>query len=115
MAADPTHAAPVPASVESHSPSGKPGELGKTPPGEGVAPLLPGEATAGFTPVSPVSPVSPVPLDPEIAQWVTTLDDDAREFFEERAGIREFDGGIPRKDAEAEAQQDVLRWLRQHR
>ncbi len=32
-----------------------------------------------------------------------TLDDDAREFFEERAGIMEFDGGLPRAEAEQAA------------
>lgn len=40
------------------------------------------------------------PLDAATAVWVETLDDDAREFFEERAGIAEFDGGMSRLDAE---------------
>jgi pentose-5-phosphate-3-epimerase len=31
------------------------------------------------------------------------LDDDAREFFEERAAIMEFDGGLKRIEAELEA------------
>lgn len=53
----------------------------------------------------------PIPIDPDIATWVTTLNEDAREFFEERAAIREYDGGMSRKDAEAEARDDVLRWL----
>lgn len=53
----------------------------------------------------------PTPLDPDIACWVAGLDDDAREFFEERAGIREFEGGLTRRDAEAEAKDDVVRWL----
>ena len=36
---------------------------------------------------------------------------DAREHFEERAAIREFDGGAPRDEAEALAVGDVaLRW-----
>ena len=33
-------------------------------------------------------------------EWLETLDDDAREFFEERAGIAQFDGGMSRLDAE---------------
>ena len=36
-------------------------------------------------------------------EWLKTLDDDAREFFEERAGIMEFDGGLPRTEAELAA------------
>ena len=40
------------------------------------------------------------PLDAATAVWVETLDDDARKFFEERAGIAEFDGGMSRLDAE---------------
>lgn len=40
------------------------------------------------------------PLDATTAIWVETLDDDAREFFEERAGIAEFDGGMSRLNAE---------------
>lgn len=56
--------------------------------------------------------VHPVPLDPVIAEWIAALDDDAREFFHERAGIREFDGGLSRLDAESAAREDVERWLR---
>ena len=29
-----------------------------------------------------------------LAEWLETLDDDAREYFEERAAILEFDGGL---------------------
>jgi hypothetical protein len=36
-----------------------------------------------------------------------------REFFEERAAIREFDGGLPRAEAEAAALADVLGLWRQ--
>ncbi|MDD2760527.1 MAG: hypothetical protein PHH11_09585 [Methylomonas sp.] len=57
-------------------------------------------------------PEHPIPLDPELAQWFARLDDNARELFNERAGIREFDGGLSRQEAESEAQKDVLRWLR---
>ena len=39
-----------------------------------------------------------------LTEWLKTLDDDAREFFEERAAILEFDGGLSRSDAEHEAQ-----------
>jgi hypothetical protein len=53
----------------------------------------------------------PIPLDPEIAVWVTTLDENLRELFEERAGIREYDGGLSRREAETEARNDVLRYL----
>ena len=53
----------------------------------------------------------PIPLDPDIAEWVAGLDVNARELFEERAGIREYDGGLPRGEAEYEARNDVLRWL----
>ncbi|KAB7623403.1 hypothetical protein [Alkalilimnicola sp. S0819] len=42
----------------------------------------------------------PVPIDPAVAQAVDLLGEDAREFFEERAALIEFDGGIPRIDAE---------------
>lgn len=53
----------------------------------------------------------PIPLDPEIAEWVTTLDANTREQFEERAGIREYEGGLSRQEAESEARNDVLRYL----
>ena len=56
-------------------------------------------------------PNYPIPLDQVIADWVISLDDNAREFFEERAGIREYEGGLSRWEAESEARNDVLRWL----
>ncbi len=38
-----------------------------------------------------------------------------RTFFDERAGIREFDGGLHRQEAEVAAYADTLaEWLRQH-
>ncbi len=58
-------------------------------------------------------PDYPLPLDADIATWVQTLDENAREFFEERAGIREYEGGLSRPEAESEARNDVLRWLSQ--
>lgn len=57
------------------------------------------------------NPNYPIPLDQVIADWVISLDDNAREFFEERAGIREYEGGLSRREAESEARNDVLRWL----
>ena len=43
------------------------------------------------------------PLSPAVAHWAAQLDANAREFFEERAAIYEFDGGMNRRDAEAAA------------
>ncbi len=45
----------------------------------------------------------------EPADLVSKLNDDLREYFEERAAIREFDGGLPRDHAEAMALLDTLR------
>ena len=42
----------------------------------------------------------PEPLSPDVAAFVSTLDIDAREYFEERAGIAEFEAGMSRADAE---------------
>jgi hypothetical protein len=42
----------------------------------------------------------PGPLSPDVATFVETLDIDAREYFEERAGIAEFEAGMSRADAE---------------
>jgi pentose-5-phosphate-3-epimerase len=42
-------------------------------------------------------------LQPEVAEWFLMLDDDAQEFFQERAAIMEFDGGLPRIEAEQAA------------
>ncbi|MGZ4954260.1 MAG: hypothetical protein ACXV8Q_04030 [Methylobacter sp.] len=54
---------------------------------------------------------TPLPLDPEIARWYDGLEVSTKEFFDERAGIREFEGGLSRSEAEFEAMHDVLRWL----
>jgi len=49
------------------------------------------------------------PLDPDVARQVSQLDDEAeREAFEERAAIFEFDGGLPRREAERQALAAVL-------
>ena len=42
----------------------------------------------------------PEPLSPDVRQFVETLDIDAREYFEERAGIAEFEAGMSRPEAE---------------
>ena len=49
------------------------------------------------------------PSDPLVAELVAGLDPDQREQFEERAGIVQFDAGLPRAHAEALAMLDVLR------
>lgn len=43
------------------------------------------------------------PLDPQVAREVTLLDEVDREAFEERAAIMEYDGGLPRREAERRA------------
>ena len=48
-----------------------------------------------------------------LTEWLETLDDDAREYFEERAAILEFDGGLSRSDAEREAQKLTELYLSQ--
>lgn len=53
------------------------------------------------------------PLDYELAKKVEALDDDAYEVFQERAGIRQFDGLQSRRAAEAGAWEDTLRYLEQ--
>lgn len=46
-------------------------------------------------------------MTPAIAQAVARMPEDARDSFEERAAIREYDGGMSRDDAEAAALEDV--------
>lgn len=41
--------------------------------------------------------------------WLKSLTDDERERFEERAAIKEFCGLLPRRKAEAQAQQEIMR------
>ncbi len=45
----------------------------------------------------------------EILDLVHRLNEDQREAFEERAAVREFDGGFPREHAECLALLDVYR------
>ena len=40
------------------------------------------------------------PLSSEVKLFVETLNSDAREYFEERAGIAEFEAGMTRAEAE---------------
>jgi hypothetical protein len=42
----------------------------------------------------------PLPLSLDVKHFVETLNIDAREYFEERAGITEFEAGMSRADAE---------------
>jgi hypothetical protein len=50
-----------------------------------------------------------VPIHPLVADLVAKLDEDLREQFEERAGIMNHDGNMPRDHAECLALLDVLR------
>jgi hypothetical protein len=50
-----------------------------------------------------------IPTDPLVAELADRLDPNQREAFEERAGIVQFDAGLPRGHAEALAMLDVLR------
>lgn len=42
----------------------------------------------------------PEPLNIDVKLFVETLDSNAREYFEERAGIAEFEAGMSRLEAE---------------
>ena len=57
----------------------------------------------------------PVPCDPAVAVFVAGLDEDAREFFEERAAIAEFEGRLDRAAAEALARELTLAFLARRR
>lgn len=48
------------------------------------------------------------PIDPLVATLVNRLNDNLREAFEERAGILEFEAGLPRAHAECLALLNVL-------
>ena len=52
----------------------------------------------------------PEPLSLDVRQFVETLDNNAREYFEERAGIAEFEAGMSR----AEAEQFAMELTRAH-
>ncbi|MCX7184197.1 MAG: hypothetical protein NTW90_02970 [Nitrosospira sp.] len=51
-------------------------------------------------------------LDSNLALLVNALDDGAREFYEERAAILEYDGGYPRRKAESLAWEETQRYLK---
>lgn len=51
------------------------------------------------------------PENQALRRQIEGLDDDSREFFEERAGILEYDGGYPRSQAEALAWEEVQHYL----
>jgi len=42
----------------------------------------------------------PEPLSLDVKKFVETLNSNSREYFEERAGIAEFEAGMSRADAE---------------
>lgn len=44
-----------------------------------------------------------------VSSWLEKLSDSEREIFEERAAIMEFDGGLPREQAEVEAIKRIIR------
>jgi len=48
------------------------------------------------------------PIDPTVAELVGLLDGDLAEMFQERAAVREYDGGHARAHAEALALLDVI-------
>ena len=49
------------------------------------------------------------PIDETVAALVDRLNESLREFWEERAAVREHEGGQPRELAEALALLDVIR------
>ncbi len=56
-----------------------------------------------------INPRRPVkPIDELVAAMVACLTDDLHELFQERAAIREYDGGLSRELAEAMALLDVI-------
>lgn len=52
-----------------------------------------------------------IALNPALAKRVAALDDDAREFYEERAGIFEYEAGNPRAKAEYLAWKETEQYL----
>jgi hypothetical protein len=57
-----------------------------------------------FRPADDLPPVPPIGPDDLPPQW--------REFYEERAGIREYEGKLPKERAEAAALADTLEQMR---
>lgn len=54
-------------------------------------------------------PQSSYPQHPIVREMLSTLDENQRELYEERAGILEYDAGLDRPFAEALALLDVIR------
>lgn len=54
-------------------------------------------------------PQSSYPQHPVVLEMLSELDENQREFYEERAGILEFDAGLDRPFAEALALLEVVR------
>lgn len=54
-------------------------------------------------------PQSSYPQHPVILEMLSNLDENQREFYEEGAGILEFDAGLDRPFAEALALLEVIR------
>lgn len=52
-----------------------------------------------------------LPSDKKLAELVAALDANSREYFEERAGILEYDCGHPRAKAERWAWEDTQKYL----
>ena len=49
------------------------------------------------------------PIHPVAKQFVLKLNDEQREYFEERAAIYEFEGGLDKENAELQAVEAVLK------
>ena len=54
-------------------------------------------------------PQSSCPQHPVVLEMLSSLNENQREFYEERAGILEFDAGLDRPLAEALALLEVVR------
>ena len=55
------------------------------------------------------------PADPFLADWFAALDEDAMEFYQERAGIREFEGRLTSAKAEAAAFDDTCIYVQRRK
>ena len=49
------------------------------------------------------------PIHPKAKEFVLKLNDEQREYFEERAAIYEFEGGLDKENAELKAVEAVLK------
>ncbi len=61
---------------------------------------------------------SSCPQHPVVLEMLSSLNENQREFYEERAGILEFDAGLDRPFAEAVALLEVVRlygWTSKHK